>query len=90
MKIDREIQVINKLGLHARASAQLVKLATTYRSDVRLVRGNQSVDGKNIMGVMMLAAACGTQITVSAIGDDADEVVDKISTLFSSRFGEQE
>ena len=90
MKIDREIEVINKLGLHARAAAQLVKLATAYSSDVRLVRGTQSVDAKNIMGVMMLAAACGTRITVSVEGEDADEAIDRISILFSDRFGEQE
>ena len=90
MKIDREIVVVNKLGLHARASAQLVKLAAAYSSDIRLVRGNQSVDGKNIMGVMMLAATYGTRITVRVEGEDADEAIDRISTLFSNRFGELE
>jgi len=90
MKIDREIVVVNKLGLHARASAQLVKLAASYSSDIRLVRGNQSVDGKNIMGVMMLAATYGTRITVRVEGEDADEAIDRISTLFSNRFGELE
>ena len=90
MKIDREIVVVNKLGLHARASAQLVKLAASYSSDIRLVRGNQSVAGKNIMGVMMLAATYGTRITVRVEGEDADEAIDRISTLFSNRFGELE
>ena len=90
MKIDREIAVINKLGLHARAAAQLVKLAAAYNSDIRLVRGNQSGDGKNIMGVMMLAAVYGTRITVSVEGDDAGEAIDQITTLFSNRFGEHE
>ena len=89
-KVNREVTVINKLGLHARASAQLVTLASTYVSDVRLTLGEQSVDGKNIMGLMMLAATCGSQITVTAEGEDADQAVEKIDTLFSDRFGEPE
>ena len=90
MKVKREITVINKLGLHARASAQLVKLAGTYASDVRLTLGEQSVDGKNIMGLMMLAATCGSRIMVTAEGEDAGQVVEMIDALFSERFGETE
>mgnify|MGYP001377953290 CR=1 FL=1 len=82
--------ITNRLGLHARASAQLVKLATTCTSDIRLVRGNQSVDGKNIMGLMMLAATCGSRIMVTAEGEDADRAVERIGALFSERFGEPE
>ena len=90
MKVKREVTVINKLGLHARASAQLVKLAGTYASDVRLTLGRQSVDGKNIMGLMMLAATCGSRIMVTAEGEDADRAVERIGVLFSERFGEPE
>ena len=90
MKVKREVTVINKLGLHARASAQLVKLAGTYASDVRLTFGEQSVDGKNIMGLMRLAATCGSRIMVTAEGEDAGQAVAKIDALFSKRFGEPE
>ena len=90
MKVNSEVTVINKLGLHARASAQLVKLAGTYASDIRLTLGEQSVDGKNIMGLMMLAATYGSQIMVTAEGEDAGQAVAKIDALFSERFGEPE
>ena len=90
MKVKREVTVINKLGLHARASAQLVKLAGTYASDVRLTLGEQSVDGKNIMGLMMLAATCGSRITITTEGEDAGQAMEKIDALFSKRFGEPE
>ena len=90
MKVNREVTVINKLGLHARASAQLVKLAGTYASDIRLTLGEQSVDGKNIMGLMMLAATYGSRIMVTAEGEDADRAVERIGALFSERFGEPE
>ncbi len=90
MKVKREVTVINKLGLHARASAQLVKLAGTYASDVRLTLGEQSVDGKSIMGLMMLAATCGSRIMVTAEGEDAGQAVERIDALFSERFGEPE
>jgi phosphocarrier protein len=90
MKVKREVTVINKLGLHARASAQLVKLAGTYASDVRLTLGEQSVDGKNIMGLMMLAATFGSRIIVTAEGEDAGQAVERIDALFSERFGEPE
>ena len=90
IKVKREITVINKLGLHARPSAQLVKLAGTYASDVRLTLGEQSVDGKNIMGLMMLAATCGSRIIVTAEGEDASQAIERIDALFSERFGESE
>ena len=90
IKVKREVTVINKLGLHARASAQLVKLAGTYTSDVRLTLGEQSVDGKSIMGLMMLAATCGSRIMVTAEGEDAGQAVERIDALFSECFGELE
>ena len=90
MKVKREVTIINKLGLHARASAQLVKLAGTYASDIRLTLGEQSVDGKNIMGLMMLAATWGSRIMVTAEGEDAGQAVERIDALFSERFGEPE
>ena len=90
MKVKREVTVINKLGLHARASAQLVKLAGTYASDVQLTFGELSVDAKNIMGLMMLAATCGSRIIITAEGEDAGQAVERIDALFSECFGESE
>ena len=90
MKLKREITIINKLGLHARASAQLVKLSATYASNVRFTLGELSVDGKNIMGLMMLAATYGSRIIVTAEGEDADQAIEEIAALFLARFGEPE
>lgn len=90
MKIENTITVVNKLGLHARASAELVKLAGQYTSNIRLSLGTQSVDGKNIMGLMMLAAACGSEITLTIEGEDAEKAAAEIRELFYNRFGEKE
>mgnify|MGYP001317948476 FL=1 len=90
MKCEKIVQVNNRLGLHARASAELVKVATGYESDIQLSLGDQTVDGKNIMGIMMLAATCGSQITITAEGKDADLALSAIVTIFSNRFGENE
>ena len=90
MNCEKFVQVNNRLGLHARASAELVKVATGYESDIQLSLGDQTVDGKNIMGIMMLAATCGSQITITAEGKDADLALSAIVTIFSNRFGENE
>ncbi len=90
MKCEKIVQVNNRLGLHARASAELVKVATGYESDIQLSLGDQTVDGKNIMGIMMLAATCGSQITITAEGKDADLALSAIVSIFSNRFGENE
>ena len=86
--VEREITVINKLGLHARAAAKLVTLASRFTSEIRLTRGERTVNGKSIMGVLMLAAARGTVLLVSADGDDAGQAIDSIEDLINSRFGE--
>ena len=90
MKITRKVTVVNKLGLHARASAELVKLAGQYSSSVELTYGNQLADGKNIMGLMMLAATYGSEINITTMGQDAQRAADAICDLFSNRFGETE
>ena len=90
MKCEKIIQVNNRLGLHARASAELVKVATSYESDIQLSLEGQTVDGKNIMGIMMLAATCGSQITITVEGTDADLALSAIVDIFSNRFGEKE
>ncbi|WP_253475707.1 HPr family phosphocarrier protein [Natronocella acetinitrilica] len=86
----REITIINKLGLHARAAARFVAIASGFDSQVRVIRGNRTVNGKSIMGVMMLAAARGTTLLVEAEGDDASAALDAIEALVKNRFEEQE
>lgn len=85
-----EVEIINKLGLHARASAKLTQLASSFGADVWLERNGRRVNAKSIMGVMMLAAARGTTITVETEGCDADEAHARILELIADRFGEEE
>ena len=80
--------LINQLGLHARASAQLVNLAGRYSSEITIRRNGEAANCKSIMGVLMLAAPCGTSIEVEAYGPDSDEAVQKIGELIANRFGE--
>lgn len=87
---NRELTIVNKLGLHARAAAKLVSLASGFASDIKIKRGEQEVNAKSIMGVMMLAASKGAVIEVCAKGNDADEAVDEIARLVENRFGEPE
>lgn len=82
--------IVNKLGLHARAAAKLVHLASRFQSESRLVRGDKVVNGKSIMAVMMLAASRGTQIELIVEGDDEQEAMTALSELISNRFGESE
>lgn len=84
----KEVTVVNKLGLHARAAAKLVKLASTYDSSVQLVRDTHCVNGKSIMGVMMLAASQGTTLELVVDGDDEDKAIASLIELFQSGFGE--
>ncbi len=82
--------IINKLGLHARAAAKLVSVAGRYTAEIRVRRENRAVNGKSIMGLMMLAAGKGTVITVEAEGADAEAALDAIEALISNRFQEEE
>ena len=88
--IERHFTIINKLGLHARAAAKLVATANRFRADIKVERDTQSVNAKSIMGIMMLAASRGTEITVAAEGADAEAAVDAIGALINDRFGEGE
>jgi phosphocarrier protein len=88
MTTEREVQIINKNGLHARPAAEIVKLASKYRCEITMVRDDLEVNGKSIMGVMMLAAECGATLTVRAEGVDADQAVDAIAALVARKFGE--
>ena len=85
-----EAEIINKLGLHARASAKLTQLASTFKSDVWLERNERKVNAKSIMGVMMLAAAKGSTIVVDTDGEDAEHAMNAILDLIANRFEEEE
>jgi phosphocarrier protein HPr len=85
---ERSVQVVNKNGIHARPAAEIVKLAAKYKSDITVMRDDLEVNGKSIMGVMMLAAEHGSTITLRAEGPDADQALDALATLVHNRFGE--
>ena len=86
----RELELINKLGLHARAAAKFVNVANKYAATVRVRRDEREVDGKSIMGILSLAAPLGVTLAISAEGPDAEQVLDEIQALIESRFGEPE
>jgi len=86
----REIPIVNKRGLHARASAKFVKMVENFDAEVTVTRGSETVGGTSIMGLMMLGAATGTNITVEASGKEATAVVDALDKLVSSGFGEED
>ena len=85
---ERTVQIVNKAGLHARPAAEIVKLAAKYASDITVVRDELEVNGKSIMGVMMLAAECGSTLQLKAEGPDAKEALDALERLIESKFGE--
>lgn len=87
--MEKNITIINKLGLHARAAAKLVTLASKFEADVRVRKDGKEVSGKSIMGVMMLAAAKGSEITLIANGNDAEQALAELETLINDRFGEE-
>lgn len=88
--VTREIPIINKRGLHARASAKFVQMVEKFDADVKVTRGGETVGGTSIMGLMMLAAGIGTSITVSATGNQAQAVVDALTALLGNKFNEDE
>ena len=88
MMAERSVQIVNKHGLHARPAAEMVKAASRFSSDITISRDDLEVNGKSIMGVMMLAAEFGSSITLRATGADADAALDALSALVASRFGE--
>ncbi|TAG46621.1 MAG: HPr family phosphocarrier protein [Betaproteobacteria bacterium] len=86
----RDIEITNKLGLHARASAKLTQLATSFKCEVNLERNGRRVNAKSIMGVMMLAAGKGSMVSIDTEGDDADAAMTAIVALINDKFGEGE
>jgi phosphocarrier protein HPr len=86
----RELQIVNKKGLHARASAKFVQTVEQFDVEVKVTRGTETVGGDSIMGLMMLSASPGTSILVEAAGPDAAAAIDALAALVASRFGEEE
>jgi phosphocarrier protein len=86
----REIEIINKLGLHARAAANLTQLAARFASDVDVMRNGRKVNAKSIMGVMMLAAGKGSKITLEVAGPDEEQAMEALCALINDRFGESQ
>jgi phosphocarrier protein HPr len=86
----RELAITNKRGLHARASAKFVQMVERFNAEITVTRGSETVGGNSIMGLMMLAAAPGTSITVTAKGPQAREALDALTELVGSRFGEED
>ena len=87
---ERPVTIINKLGLHARAAARFVTTASSFSSEVDISKNGQRVNGKSIMGVMMLAASRGTDLIIMTQGDDEIEAADSLVILIEERFGEKE
>jgi phosphocarrier protein len=85
----REVEIVNKLGLHARPSAKLTQLASQFRSHIFVSRNGRRVNAKSIMGVMMLAAGRGSTIVLEADGDDEGEALEALAALIASGFGEE-
>lgn len=87
---ERPVTIVNRLGLHARAAAKLVTTASSFTSEVELSKNGQTVNGKSIMGVMMLAASRGTELILITNGDDEIVAADTLEALITNRFGENE
>jgi phosphocarrier protein len=85
---ERTVQIVNRNGLHARPAAEIVKLAAKYQCEITIIKDDLDVNGKSIMGVMMLAAEHGSSITFRAEGPDADQAHDALATLVHNKFGE--
>jgi phosphocarrier protein HPr len=84
------VTISNKLGLHARASAKLTKLAGSFASDIHMTRNGRRINAKSIMGVMMLAAGMGTEVEIEAVGPDEEQALQALVALIADRFGEGE
>jgi len=88
--ISKDIEIKNKLGLHARAAAKLVHVAARFKSDIKIRKGDEEVDGKSILGILLLAAGRGSVITLRADGEDEAEAVEAIEKLIDAKFDESE
>ncbi|MGV3516587.1 HPr family phosphocarrier protein [Luteitalea sp.] len=86
--VTREVTIVNPLGLHARAAARFVRLASQYTATVRVARGSRELDGKSILGLLLLGAARGSSIVIRAEGPDAEPAVSALAALVAEGFGE--
>jgi phosphocarrier protein HPr len=87
-KIEKEIAIINRLGLHARPAAMFVRIASRYRSEIWVSKENEEVNGKSIMGLMMLAAGQGSKLRIRCEGPDAEKAMEELEQLINARFNE--
>ena len=87
--LERTVQIVYKNGLHARPAAEIVKISARFQSEITLVKDGMEVNGKSIMGVMMLAAECGSSLLMRAEGADADAALEALATLITNKFGER-
>jgi phosphocarrier protein len=87
--IEREVPIVNSLGLHARPAAEFVKTAGRFKAAVHVRKDTMEVNGKSIMGMMMLAAECGSQLTIRADGEDAESAIEALAALVAAGFGEE-
>jgi phosphocarrier protein HPr len=85
---ERAVEVVNEAGIHARPAAEIVKKAAKFKSEIVIIKDDLEVNAKSIMGVMMLAAECGSTVIIRAEGDDAEAAIDALADLIASRFGE--
>jgi phosphocarrier protein HPr len=88
-KIERQVTIVNKLGLHARPAAMFVRIANKHRAEIWVEKDGEQVNGKSIMGLMMLAAGQGSKLLISAEGSDADRAVQELESLIGRRFDEE-
>jgi phosphocarrier protein HPr len=88
--VEREVEIKNKLGLHARAAAKLVHTAARYKADIKIRKGDEEVDGKSILGILLLAAGRGSVITLKANGEDERDALDAVEKLIEEKFDEVE
>jgi len=89
MKIEKEITIINRLGLHARPAAMFVRISSRYRSEVWVEKEDERINGKSIMGLMMLAAGQGSKLTIRCEGPDADKAMEELEELIRKKFNEE-
>jgi phosphocarrier protein len=88
MQAERSVQIVNEAGIHARPAAEIVKTAARFKSEIMIVKDGLDVNAKSIMGVMMLAAECGSTVVLRADGDDAKAAIDAIAQVIANGFGE--
>ena len=88
-KVEREVEVVNELGMHLRAAAEIVKVANRFASEIHLIKNDEMANAKSVLNTASLAAPKGTKLVVVAEGPDAEEAVDALAKLFADRFGEE-